>query len=96
VDADGFDDVLVGAYYDSTNGEEVGAAYLVYGPASGTMALSSADAKLTGEVPDKAGGAVDGAGDVNGDSYDDFLIGARSNDTNGDNAGAVYLVIGGP
>jgi len=34
------------------------------------------------------------AGDVNGDGYDDFLIGTFHNSTNGYNAGAAYLFLG--
>ena len=34
------------------------------------------------------------AGDVNGDGYDDFLIGTFHNWTNGYNAGAAYLFLG--
>ena len=36
------------------------------------------------------------AGDVNGDTYDDFLISAETADTNAANAGEVYLIFGRP
>ncbi len=48
VDGDGHDDVLVGAW-NSEGGSSAGAAYLVLGPVTGTLDLSSADAKLVGE-----------------------------------------------
>ena len=35
-----------------------------------------------------------GAGDVNGDGYDDILIGASSNDEGGTDSGKVYLIFG--
>ena len=38
--------------------------------------------------------SVSGVGDVNGDDYDDFLIGTFTNNEAGDGAGAAYLVHG--
>jgi hypothetical protein len=62
-------------------------------PASGS--LSAADATYTGEAAyDYAGYSVSGAGDVDGDGFDDLLVGARYNDANGIDAGAAYLVLG--
>lgn len=66
VDADGYDDVLVGMSQNSRGGTSTsGAAYLVRGPFSGTIDLSGADAILTGTERDYAGMSVGGAGDVN-------------------------------
>jgi hypothetical protein len=46
---------------------------------------------------DDAGEAASFAGDVNGDSYGDILIGAEAADPNGvDRAGESYVVFGGP
>ena len=95
VDDDGYDDVLIGAYVESAGGASAGAAYLVYGPASGTVSLTAADAKFVGEESgDYAGVSVSSGGDVNGDGFEDILVGARRNDTGGENSGAVYLVYG--
>ncbi len=97
VNADGYDDILVGAYYASIGGYNPGAAYLVLGPASGDLPLAAADAVFEGEEDaDYAGDRVSGAGDVNGDGYDDILVGARLNaNADGDpSAGAAYLVLG--
>ncbi len=91
VDADGYDDFLVGAYGNDSGGDWAGAAYLVLGPVSGENSLSSADAAFVGEAGDVAGEAVSGAGDVNGDGYDDILVSAEGNDSY---AGAAYLVLG--
>jgi len=95
VDDDGFSDILVGAYMEGTAGTGSGAAYLVRGPLTGEFSLASADAKLTGEAAtDYAGISVSGAGDVDSDGFDDFVVGAFSEDTAGTAAGAVYFYSG--
>ena len=92
---DGFDDLLVGAWGDDAGGSDAGAAYFVQGPISGTIDLSGADAKLVGEeAGDLAGQTVSNSGDVNGDGYDDLIVGARSNSAGGWEAGAAYLIHG--
>ncbi len=51
--------------------------------------------EFTGEAAgDGAGSGLSIAGDVNGDGYDDFLIGASTNDDAANNAGAAYLIYG--
>ena len=71
VDADGFDDLLIGAAWeDDGSFTDAGAAYLVLGSSAGvpTMSLVGADAKLWGEAAfDVAGSLVSDAGAVNGD-----------------------------
>jgi len=98
VNGDGYDDILIGAYGDEDGGANAGQSYLVLGRRSGwamDMDLSSANASFLGEnAGDVSGLPVSGAGDVDGDGYDDFLIGARSNDEGGSDAGQAYLVLG--
>jgi hypothetical protein len=97
VDGDGYADVLVGAYAAESTGAGAGSAYLLYGPlASGTASLSGADAIFRGEdAQDYSGWSVSGAGDTDGDGYDDVLIGAYGDDDGGSGAGAAYLFLGG-
>src|SRR6185436_7779455 len=95
VDGDGQDDLLIGARGNESTLYRQGAAYLVLGPATGTVDLAMADAKLSGELwEDMAGQPVSGAGDVDGDGLDDVLVGALHNDSNGTDSGAAYLVLG--
>jgi hypothetical protein len=76
-------------------GSNSGTVYLILSDSlssSRNIDLSSADFAFTGDnLNDQYGRAVGGAGDINGDELDDFLIGAPYNDTAGANAGAVYL-----
>ncbi len=51
---------------------------------------------MTGDNPgDRFGASVKTAGDVNGDGYDDFIIGAFYNDGTETDAGSVYIYFGG-
>ncbi len=94
VNGDGLPDLFVGAPYDSTAAYCAGAAYLVHGPANGTLDLTAADARLYGEADnDNAGTAVSSAGDVDGDGLADLLVGAPGHETDG-YEGAIYLVYG--
>jgi len=96
IDQDGFGDLLVGAQSDSSGGQSAGAAYLVYGPVCGTFDLSKADARLIGEDSgDHAGISLSGNADIDGDGIPDMLVGARSAHGEEDDAGAVYLLLGG-
>jgi len=95
-DADGYDDLLIGAEGQDGGGTEAGAAYLVLGPmTAGVASLGDADARFTGEWAwDRAGNAVAGAGDTDGDGYPDLLVGAYGNDAIADASGAAYLILG--
>ncbi len=97
VDGDGLGDLLVGATKYDVGGPYQGAAYLIYGPATGDVNLALADAKLEGEATeDAAGYALAAAGDLDGDGYDDLLVTAPNHDGAGSNAGAAYVIYGGP
>jgi len=63
--------------------------------ARGSFDLSAADLSFVGEDGDLSGSSVSSAGDVDGDGFDDLLVGARGVDA-GDllSVGAVYLVLG--
>ncbi|MDP2309600.1 MAG: MopE-related protein [Pseudomonadota bacterium] len=90
VDGDGYGDVLIGAYGDDDAATGAGAAYLVFGPASGTSTLATADAKLTGVARDDAAGSAVSGGDIDGDGYSDVIVAAEAGGT----YGAAYLFLG--
>ncbi|MCA3562363.1 MAG: FG-GAP repeat protein, partial [Aestuariivirga sp.] len=110
VNGDGYDDLLVGASGVSTNGKgggggafnTAGAAYVVFGKASGYTAnlnlstLNGANGfQLNGILKaDSTGWSVSSAGDINGDGFDDVIVGAWGAGTNGKNSGAAYVVFG--
>ncbi len=98
VDGDGLDDILVSAHSNDDGGADAGKVYLVLGASLGAdreIDLRNADYAFIGETKnDYAGIAVAGAGDVDGDGLDDFVISAQNNDDGGTDAGKVYLVLG--
>ncbi|PXW88258.1 FG-GAP repeat protein [Nitrosomonas sp. Nm84] len=102
VNGDGFDDVIVGAFNANPNSDRSGASYVVFGKATGfdaTLNLSSLNGsngfRLDGGITEYSGNSVSGAGDVNGDGFDDLIIGASgSSSPNGNYSGASYIVFG--
>lgn len=91
VDADGYDDLLVGAPA-ATNGVGVptGRAFLYHG---GPIPDTIADAAFTGEGNgDRLGISVASAGDVNGDGHDDVMMGAYFNDNYLVDSGRAYVM----
>jgi len=95
LDGDGLDDLGVGAPYEDSPSTDAGAAAVLFGPVSGGWTVAGADVYLPGLVAkDRAGQAITGAGDLDGDGVDDLIVTAFYDDTAARNAGAAYLIYG--
>ncbi len=97
MNGDGATDILTGAPGEDAGGSDAGAAYLVFGPVTGDVALSTADAKLVGEEEDDNAGFSLAVGDVDSDGISDMVVGATKRDEKGGpraGPGSVYLVNG--
>jgi Ca2+-binding RTX toxin-like protein len=107
VNGDGFDDLLIGARDANSSGNattSAGEAYVIFGGTSLSATIDlgnpgSAGITLFGaDAGDQSGCSVSRAGDVNGDGFDDLLVGAWDADASGNakaNAGESYVIFGG-
>jgi hypothetical protein len=98
VNGDGLGDFVVSVNRHGQAGYHSGKVYLWFG-SEGAWAmdtsLSLADASFVGEAGgDYAGVSIDFAGDYDGDGFDDFVVGAMSNDEGGSEAGKTYVIYG--
>ncbi len=95
VNGDGFDDVIIGAnQYDSVYLDD-GLAVAFYGSATGLNAVPDWSVS-SGQKKCNFGHWVDGAGDVNGDGFDDVVVAALlyESDTATGNEGRIFVYYG--
>ena len=97
VNADGYDDIIIGARGAYEGNGRAGASYVVFGKVGGFAAeidLSPLDGKtgfrLTGDFKDYSSSSVSSAGDLNGDGSDDVMVGAPGDDNDPGQTCVVY------
>ncbi|TKJ28278.1 hypothetical protein CEE39_10165, partial [bacterium (candidate division B38) B3_B38] len=102
INGDGFMDIIIGAWQASPDlRDSAGETYVIFGSSAplSTIDLStqSADITVCGDDADDMSGCALASGDVNGDGYDDIIIGAPYADP-GDpprsDAGETYVIFG--
>ncbi len=87
VDGDGFDEVVVGA-------SRADSVHLFRGGVDGVL-LSTEQVVEPSDGGDIGfGQAAGGGADLDGDGFDDLVVGAAGDDDNGDGAGAAYVYYG--
>ena len=86
VNGDGFADLIVGAGQDDNNGSNSGSARVFSGVDGSVLYTFVGDS-----AEDRFGTSVSGAGDVNGDGVDDFIVGAQTGGANGGGYARVFV-----
>ena len=100
INADGFADVIIGAYFAF---DQAGRAYVIYGAEAGFPPAIIAEAlngqegfKLVCSEGGYCGLSVAGIGDLNGDSYADVAVGAPNKSPGSLLSGQTFVVYGRP
>ena len=102
INGDGYGDVIIGAPGAGGEAANSGNAYVFFGKGGafsgsysvGTFPNSHGFVIAGTSTGDNVGGSVGGGGDINGDGYDDVVIGASGANSGGTDRGAAYVLFG--
>ena len=93
VNGDGYDDVIVGSlWYDNGQSDE-GMAFVYHGSITGISTNVSTQLEANQDNAE-FGNSVSDAGDVNGDGYDDVIVGAHLYDNGQNDEGVAFVYEG--
>ncbi|MEO0123644.1 MAG: FG-GAP-like repeat-containing protein [candidate division WOR-3 bacterium] len=95
INGDGYQDVLIGAPGYDAGFQDVGAAYLYYGSASG-LSNTAYWIGQSNQANAHYGNSLSCAGDVNGDGYSDVIVGAPDYDNGQTDEGMAFVYYGSP
>lgn len=104
VNGDGYDDVITGGYSFDNGQTDEGMAFVYYGSGSGLPCGTGcpADARTVADWSVESNqnggriGSANGAGDVNGDGYDDVIVAAPGFNNGQTDEGMVFVFHGSP
>ncbi len=91
---DGYADFLVGARGQHANAHQSGSAYVYFGQSRGAIGMPEFETETTAGTGAEFGWAATGGGDLNGDGYADFAVGARLFSNSSTETGAVEVYFG--